>query len=198
MDKNEIRARVYAARKARYGAETASAVRAEAASALATMGLALTRTSVAASSRVVTFVSMRHEPPMNALNDALLAAGYDVIAPVTLDDLDLDWARLGGDVTAAVTHARFTDTAGHGELLGPGAIAEAALLFVPGVAVDGRGTRLGRGGGSYDRSLTRRDPASRIVVVLHDDEIVDHDLPREEHDEVVDAVLTPSGYRLFG
>lgn len=199
MDKNEIRAGIYAARKARYAqGATSQAERSAAASALALGGLTLACELVPPSSRVVTFVSMRHEPPVDALNRALVEAEFDVIAPVTLPDLDLDWARLGDDVTAAVTSAQLTAEAEHSELLGSDAITEAALLFVPGVAVDALGTRLGRGGGSYDRALARRHPGSRIIVVLHDDEIVDYELPREEHDEVVDGVLTPSGYRPLG
>lgn len=198
MDKNEIRARIYAQRKARYDGERAESERAASAAALAVAGLPLACELVAPSSRIVTFVSMRREPPMTTLNNALVEAGFDVIAPVTLPDLDLDWARLGDDVTAAVTSTELTADEGHSELLGSDAISSAALLFVPGVAVDPTGTRLGRGGGSYDRSLARRHPNSRIVVVLHDDEVVDYELPREAHDEVVDGVLTPSGYTQFG
>ena len=198
MDKNEIRARIYAQRKARYDGQHAASERAASASALAAAGLALACELAPPSSRVVTFVSMRREPPMTALNSALTGAGFDVIAPVTLPDLDLDWARLGDDVTAAVTSTAFAAGDGQGALLGSDAVSSAALLFVPGVAVDPTGTRLGRGGGSYDRSLARRHPDSRIVFVLHDDEVVDYELPREAHDEVVDGVLTPSGYRQFG
>ncbi|MDO5697084.1 MAG: 5-formyltetrahydrofolate cyclo-ligase [Dermatophilus congolensis] len=198
MDKNEIRARIYAARRARYDSPTAEADRSATAAALAVAGLTLACELAAPSSRIVTFVSMRREPPMNALNSALVTTGFDVIAPVTLPDLDLDWARLGDDVTAAVTSTELTQAEGHSELLGADAVTTASLLFVPGVAVDATGTRLGRGGGSYDRALGRRHPDSRIIVVLHDDEVVDYELPREAHDEVVDGVLTPSGYQAFG
>ncbi|MDP9434675.1 MAG: 5-formyltetrahydrofolate cyclo-ligase, partial [Actinomycetota bacterium] len=55
-------------------------------------------------------------------------------------------------------------------------------------------TRLGRGGGSYDRSLARvaAGGRGRTVALLHDGELLDR-LPREEHDVPVQAVVTPSG-----
>ena len=42
-----------------------------------------------------------------------------------------------------------------GPRLGRAAVAEAQLVVVPALAVDRRGLRLGRGGGSYDRALAR-------------------------------------------
>lgn len=63
--------------------------------------------------------------------------------------------------------------------------------------MDRRGTRLGRGGGSYDRVLARlaaagADPA--LIVLLYDDEVVAL-VPEEPHDHPVDAVVTPAGAR---
>ena len=43
----------------------------------------------------------------------------------------------------------------------------------------GRGTRLGQGGGSYDRALARHGPGTLLVVaVLHPGELLDEPLPR--------------------
>jgi 5-formyltetrahydrofolate cyclo-ligase len=51
-----------------------------------------------------------------------------------------------------------------GGATGPLAAAEMALLLVPALAIDGRGLRLGSGGGWYDR--LREDPAWRTVPAL--------------------------------
>ena len=72
-------------------------------------------------------------------------------------------------------------------------------MWLPGLAVDARGMRLGRGGGSYDRVLARleragADPA--LVVLLYDAEIVER-VPEEAHDRPVHAVVTPSGSPRF-
>jgi 5-formyltetrahydrofolate cyclo-ligase len=71
---------------------------------------------------------------------------------------------------------------------------------VPALAVDGAGTRLGQGGGSYDRALARLGAGARrlVLAVVHDDEVLAGPLPREPHDVGVDGALTPSGLVLFG
>ena len=196
--KNAVRAEVYSARRARYakGSET-SAQRPDLARSLAKHGLALTRGIAPTGSRVISFISLASEPPVDALNEALLGAGYQVITPVTLDDRDLDWVPFGADLPAAVERAQLSEQQ-KTTLLGPDAVAPAALLFIPGVAVDGNGTRLGRGGGSYDRALARVPSGTPIVVVLHEDEVMPDPLPADPHDVPVTGVLTPSGHRTLG
>ncbi|MCZ9338458.1 5-formyltetrahydrofolate cyclo-ligase, partial [Streptomyces sp. TRM76130] len=79
------------------------------------------------------------------------------------------------------------------------AVTEAGVVLLPGLAVDRRGTRLGRGGGSYDRVLERLERAGArpaLVVLLYGGEVVDR-VPREPHDRPVDAVVTPEGVRRF-
>jgi 5-formyltetrahydrofolate cyclo-ligase len=66
------------------------------------------------------------------------------------------------------------------------------VLFVPALAVDRRGNRLGRGGGSYDRALSRVPRRALVVALLYDGELVD-ELPTEPHDRPVNAVVTPGG-----
>ena len=87
-----------------------------------------------------------------------------------------------------------------GERLGPDAVTEADVVLLPGLAVDARGLRLGRGGGSYDRVLARLERARAhpaLVVLLYDSEVVER-VPEEPHDRPVHAVVTPSGVRRFG
>lgn len=55
------------------------------------------------------------------------------------------------------------------------------MVFVPALAIDRRGARLGRGRGFYDRSLPGRDPHARLIAVVRDDELV-RELPAEPHD----------------
>ncbi|WP_295627889.1 5-formyltetrahydrofolate cyclo-ligase [uncultured Corynebacterium sp.] len=74
-----------------------------------------------------------------------------------------------------------------GERMGPGALADAAAVLVPGVAADGAGMRMGRGAGYYDRSLAHA--TGRVAVILHPNEIVDA-VPHDDHDLPVDAVIT--------
>lgn len=196
--KTAVRKEIYAARRARYAPDSESpADRQALARSIAEHGLALAREKAPSGGRVVSFVSMRSEPPANALNEALVGAGYELITPVTLDDRDLDWVPYGADLPAAVERTQLTEQQ-KATLLGPDAVADAGLLFVPGVAVDPQGTRLGRGGGSYDRALARVTEGTPIVVILHEDEVVPGPLPADPHDVPVTGVLTPSGHQPLG
>ena len=97
----------------------------------------------------------------------------DTLLPVVLPDRDLDWVRFGDD-----------------RRLGVDALGQCDVVLVPALAVDRRGVRLGRGGGSYDRALPRA--RGLVVALLHAGELLD-ELPAEPHDHPVDAVATPSG-----
>jgi len=66
------------------------------------------------------------------------------------------------------------------------------VVIVPALAVDVRGTRLGRGAGFYDRSLPLRDPSARLIAVVRDDELVD-ELPADPHDIPMTHAATPGG-----
>lgn len=168
--------------------ENAAAVLAAAASALP---------EVAGARTVAAYVSVGREPGTHALLDTLRARGVRVLLPVLMPDNDLDWAAYEG--------AEHLVPAGRGLLepdgvrLGPGAVLGADVVLLPGLAVDRRGMRLGRGGGSYDRVLARLSAAGAnpaLVVLLYDDEVVAR-VPEEPHDHPVDAVVTPAGARHF-
>ncbi|MGR8010046.1 5-formyltetrahydrofolate cyclo-ligase [Streptomyces hypolithicus] len=147
---------------------------------------------------VAAYVSIGSEPGTRALLDALRARGVRVLLPVLLADNDLDWAVYEGPQCLAPARLGLLEPAG--TRLGVQAVLEADAVLLPGLAVDGRGVRLGRGGGSYDRVLARLDAADahpHLVVLLYDDEVVVR-VPREPHDHLVSAVVTPGGVRRLG
>ncbi|MDX3131976.1 5-formyltetrahydrofolate cyclo-ligase [Streptomyces europaeiscabiei] len=165
-------------------------------------GRALDLAELARARTVAAYVSVGSEPGTRALLDALRARGVRVLLPVLLPDNDLDWGAYEGDASLArVRHGggRMALLEPVGERLGTEAVTTADVVLLPGLAVDARGMRLGRGGGSYDRVLARleragADPA--LVVLLYDSEVVDR-VPEEPHDRPVHAVVTPSGVRRF-
>jgi 5-formyltetrahydrofolate cyclo-ligase len=67
------------------------------------------------------------------------------------------------------------------------------VAIVPGLAFDDRGGRLGRGGGHYDRFLreARGEGPLRVIGVAFDLQIV-AEVPRTDHDERVDSIVTES------
>jgi 5-formyltetrahydrofolate cyclo-ligase len=83
--------------------------------------------------------------------------------------------------------------------LGPESVTEVDAVLLPGLAVDGQGMRLGRGGGSYDRVLARIGAAGArpaLTVLLYDAELVGS-VPAEPHDLPVAAAVTPAGIHRF-
>ncbi|MCX4762764.1 5-formyltetrahydrofolate cyclo-ligase [Streptomyces sp. NBC_01275] len=150
---------------------------------------------------VAAYVSVGAEPGTLALLDALRARGVRVLLPALLPDNDLDWGAYEGKGSLArVRHGgKMALLEPVGERLGPDAVTGADVVLLPGIAVDARGRRLGRGGGSYDRVLARLEQAGAhpsLVVLLYDAEVVER-VPEEAHDRPVQAVVTPSGVRRF-
>lgn len=69
-------------------------------------------------------------------------------------------------------------------------LRDAEIVLVPAVAMGLDGTRLGHGGGFYDRALEGL-PTERLYGVVHDDEVADT-LPVDAHDIRLGWVLTPT------
>jgi 5-formyltetrahydrofolate cyclo-ligase len=134
---------------------------------------------------VAAYEPLRTEPGSVELLAALAEGGTRVIVPITRPDRDLDWAEW--------------TPAGRGEPLGVGAVCSADVVLVPALAVGTRdGARLGRGGGSYDRALSRVGAVVPTAALLYDGEIL-AEVPSGPLDVAVRAAVTPSGWlRLAG
>ncbi len=137
------------------------------------------------------FAALAGEPDLGALWRVSRSSG--IVGP------DIHLPRVDGErlVFSAVSHG--TTVSGRFGILEPEPGAPETdpcrldFILVPGLAFTREGGRLGRGGGYYDRwlcSLARRAPA---VGVAFDCQIVP-ELPVEEHDVILDAVLTESGW----
>lgn len=122
---------------------------------------------------------------------ARLAAHCDPVwLPISLDDATLAWATAAGGLTPDALE--IAEPAG--ERHGSEVLDVCGLLVVPALAVDTNGMRLGKGAGYYDRALAGRSTPTAAVVF--DGELVDA-VPHDSHDVPVDAVITPSGFRVF-
>lgn len=184
-DKDGLRARLLAARRA-----VAEEVQVAEAQALTDHLAGLVGP---AGGTVCGYLPVGSEPGSIAMLDALRGRGLRVLLPIarTTDDgvpQPLCWGEYQpGELVAA----RFGLREPGGPPLPPTVLAEADLVLVPALAVDRRGTRLGRGGGFYDRSLPLADPGARLMAVVRDDEVLDI-LPSESHDVPMTDVLTPN------
>lgn len=157
--------------------------------------------------RIACYQPLRTEPGSVELLTELHAAGYQVIVPHTLPDLDLDWLPWSPASNPASDPAwqpggRPSELAGPGsqpaggspDALGPAAIGTAHLVLVPAFAVDHAGHRLGRGGGSYDRALARVPIGTVVAALLFAGELIDR-VPTDPWDRPVTAVVSSDGWR---
>ncbi len=73
---------------------------------------------------------------------------------------------------------------------------EPDVIIMPLLGFDGRGTRLGYGGGYYDRTLERLHKRPRLVGIAFAAQELDH-IPHERHDFPLDVIVTEQGARSF-
>lgn len=149
---------------------------------------------------VSAFWSTSSEPDVlavvSAIRTAVEAEGAHlrVLFPATSGGALLDW--IDGDERrgAAASQGKGFGDEPDGERCGHDALSRADLILAPALAVDASGTRLGHGGGYYDRALPFRRDGVPVVAVLNRGELLAAGaLVREPHDVLADAVLTPDG-----
>ncbi|MGQ7297239.1 5-formyltetrahydrofolate cyclo-ligase [Quadrisphaera sp. KR29] len=174
-----LRARVRAARRARDDGERAAL---DAALARAGLGPGSPLAALAPGAVVALYESLPTEPGTRGLRAALAARGVVVVLPVVVGPASaLAWRVDGGGAW-------------------PSGAGGAQVVLLPALAVDRSGTRLGQGGGHYDRTLASLPPAGSpgrplLAAVVGDGELLEAGaLPREAHDVPVDAALTPAGW----
>lgn len=182
-----VRDQLLTARRRRSLAEVGEAARAIA-------GHLLAAPEVRRAATVACYVSVGSEPGTTALLDRLVSERKRVILPVLLPDNDLDWSEYHGPTSLAPAGRGLLEPLG--PRLGLAAVATADVVLVPGLAVSETGQRLGRGGGSYDRALSRVPVDTFTCVLLYADE-VGVAVPTEPHDRSVAAAVTPEGVRRF-
>jgi 5-formyltetrahydrofolate cyclo-ligase len=189
MTKATVRARIRGERQAR-----AADARAASATAIAAQARALLPDGPVT---VTCFLSMPAEPGTDPLITRLHESGHRVLVP-RIRGRELDWVELHDD--SSLTPGPLGIREPQGTAQDPAQLSSTAVMFIPAIAVDQSGRRLGQGGGYYDRVLAgvplHMDGGPLRVAVLYDEEILDH-VPAEPHDCRVDAVVTPSGVVRF-
>jgi 5-formyltetrahydrofolate cyclo-ligase len=77
-------------------------------------------------------------------------------------------------------------------------VVEPDVILVPLIAIDGHGTRLGRGKGHYDRALVRlKKSGARLIGVGWPLQRLSETIPTDEWDVPLDAFVSPAGLELF-
>jgi 5-formyltetrahydrofolate cyclo-ligase len=147
---------------------------------------------------VALFAPLFSEPDIHPLIEEAWAQGKRVVLPLMLGRglaPQLDWHEITSwdDVIIPGPFGlREPDPLRCPRVLPP----ELDCVFVPGVAFDGKGCRLGRGGGFYD-SFLGLTPATRPCIGLMFSLQKVPAVPREPHDQPLRAVITEDGAEQF-
>ena len=146
---------------------------------------------------VALFAPMPSEPDIHPLIEEAWARGKRVVLPLMIKRgaaPQLDWHEI----------ASWDEIVAPGQSGSPGLrepdpircrrvpFAELDCVFVPGVAFDHAGFRLGRGGGFYDCFLSLAPPALPCIGLMFSLQKVPL-VPREPHDQALRSVITEDG-----
>jgi 5-formyltetrahydrofolate cyclo-ligase len=135
----------------------------------------------------------REEADPRVLMQALAANGHPLALPrITRRTAPLEFRRwIEGDPMRPNAFEIAEPLAG-------AEIATPSILLVPMLAFDAAGTRLGYGGGYYDRTLAALRAARKVIAVgiaYAGQEVPG--MPRRDHDQPLDAIVTEKGMRKF-
>jgi 5-formyltetrahydrofolate cyclo-ligase len=129
------------------------------------------------------YLSFGSEPATDIFVQRAKSAGLSLAAPRTGPEYSMEFGFLEGPTKSS--SLGFLQPVG--EVVDP---SELDLVIAPALSVDRHGTRLGRGGGFFDRYLEEfRGP---VAAVVFDAEFVSK-LPVEPHDKPVNFAVTQSG-----
>lgn len=76
-------------------------------------------------------------------------------------------------------------------------ISHLDMVLMPLLACDTHGTRIGMGGGYYDRTLESAPQRPYRLGIAHDFQLIHANLPRKNWDQPLDALLTPQYFLQF-
>jgi 5-formyltetrahydrofolate cyclo-ligase len=131
---------------------------------------------------IASYWPLESEPDTSEFNNWVQILGKTLIAP-----------RMQGDVLEFATGDLAPGGLGILEPSGPSVpLSTADLIFVPAMAVDSLGNRLGKGRGFYDRALF--GITAPKFALIFDEEFLE-EVPTEDHDLRVNGVVSPSAIR---
>ena len=115
---------------------------------------------------IALYASRKQEPGTLIAIRRLLELGWQVLLPKLSKEPDWAWAT--GELRPG--WAGIPEPTDQG--LGIGSLALADVIVVPCLAVSRDGTRLGMGGGWYDRALHHRRPGTPVWALANSDEVL--------------------------
>ena len=135
--------------------------------------------------KVFVYVGVGHEIATDRIIENLSAQGKEIYVPLCHGKGQMDAVRIFS--LSELTPGRYgiPEPKSGGRALPP---HELNLIIVPGVAFGEDCTRLGRGGGYYDRFMAEAKNALKIALCREIN--IQRTVPCELHDETVDGIVT--------
>ena len=148
----------------------------------------------AATTDVAAFWSLPREIPLKPVLDGLLADGKRLWFPRTLQEPGtMDMVKVA-DLDRDLAEGRWGL---HEPVAQPSEVVPTDLMvLVPGEIFDLHGSRIGKGGGYYDRWLASHPSTVRLAVAW-DAQVHPGKLPQGSHDQQMDHLLTPARFVHF-
>ena len=143
----------------------------------------LSATELKGATNIASYISYEFEPETSDINQRLIKDGKKVFLPRLLENNDIQWVSWNG------SSENLTKVEKIYEPIGDAVEVELDVIILPALHVDRMGNRLGQGGGSYDRALSRSKAFK--IALLHYGELTSEILPIQPHDEKIDAAATP-------
>lgn len=147
--------------------------------------------------RMAVFSPLALEADVMPLARAARSYGVELLFPADAGGPCLDWVLWDGGAFTASPGTGF-GTEPSGPRLGASALRGVDLVLAPALAVDRSGTRIGHGGGYYDRALDGAGEVPVVVVVHPHEVLAAGSLPREATDIPVTRALTADGLLCLG
>ena len=139
--------------------------------------------------KVMCYASMADEVQILPLVQKWLDAGVTVTMPRVIRKGEMEAVTVPSlDALVEGEYGIFTPDPVKSQAVAP---EELDLIIVPGVAFDTRGERLGMGAGFYDAYMAKAIKAKRIALA-YSCQLVSS-VPMEEHDELVNKIITEQG-----
>ena len=143
----------------------------------------LSATELKTATNVASYISYEFEPETSDINQRLIEDGKKVFLPRLLENNDIQWVNWDGSLENLTKNEKIY------EPIGSAVEVDLDVIILPALHVDRMGNRLGQGGGSYDRALSRSKAFK--IALLHYGELTSEILPIQPHDEKIDAAATP-------
>jgi 5-formyltetrahydrofolate cyclo-ligase len=137
-----------------------------------------------AAKTIASYLSYGDEPQTKDLNEALIKNGKTLLLPRMLKNRNLEWVIWDGKMSKLVKSGKILEPVGN-----PESENGIDIVIVPTLHATREGDRLGQGGGSYDRALSRIS-AWRIGLI-YSGELTIEPFPVETHDIKLNAIATP-------